>query len=82
MKAYNQGKAAMQAMNQAPANPQAVNAAPAQPIMTPGGPSMEERSEVVEEHLWRHGGPKFKNVQPKSYKILEQQLPQSAIGSK
>lgn len=43
-----------------------------------GGP--EERSEIVEEHLWRHGGPTFKNVQPKSYKILEQQLPQSEMG--
>ncbi|KAM7536071.1 hypothetical protein Aperf_G00000100633 [Anoplocephala perfoliata] len=45
---------------------------------TQGGP--EERSEIVEEHLWRHGGPTFKNVQPKSYKILEQQLPQSEMG--
>ncbi|KAL7060980.1 hypothetical protein AAHC03_09771 [Spirometra sp. Aus1] len=45
----------------------------------PGG--AEERSEIVEEHLWRHGGPLFKNVQPKSYKILEQQLPQSAMGA-
>ncbi|VUZ39217.1 unnamed protein product [Hymenolepis diminuta] len=40
----------------------------------------EERSEIVEEHLWRHGGPTFKNVQPKSYKILERQLPQSEMG--
>lgn len=42
----------------------------------------EDRSEISEEHLWRHGGPTFKNVQPKSYKILEQQLPQSAVGGK
>ncbi|VDD76154.1 unnamed protein product [Mesocestoides corti] len=40
----------------------------------------EERSEIVEEHLWRQGGPKFKNVQPKSYRILQQQLPQSEMG--
>ncbi|KAL5109121.1 PDZ and LIM domain protein Zasp [Taenia crassiceps] len=51
----------------------------ASPAVTPGGP--EERSEIVEEHLWRHGGPTFKNVQPKSYKILEQQLPQSEMGA-
>lgn len=50
----------------------------ASPVASPGGP--EERSEIVEEHLWRHGGPTFKNVQPKSYKILEQQLPQSEMG--
>ncbi|KAH8850980.1 PDZ and LIM domain protein Zasp [Schistosoma japonicum] len=42
----------------------------------------EPRAEIVEEHLWRHGGPTFKNVQPKSYKILEQQLPQSSMGGK
>ncbi|CDS43192.1 PDZ and LIM domain protein Zasp [Echinococcus multilocularis] len=48
------------------------------PTVAQGGP--EERSEIVEEHLWRHGGPTFKNVQPKSYKILEQQLPQSEMG--
>ncbi|CAH8440349.1 unnamed protein product [Heterobilharzia americana] len=42
--------------------------------------SPEPRAEIVEEHLWRHGGPTFKNVQPKSYKILEQQLPQSNMG--
>ncbi|VDP56173.1 unnamed protein product [Schistosoma mattheei] len=42
--------------------------------------SPEPRAEIVEEHLWRHGGPTFKNVQPKSYKILEQQLPQSSMG--
>ncbi|KAH9284455.1 PDZ and LIM domain protein Zasp [Echinococcus granulosus] len=48
------------------------------PTVVQGGP--EERSEIVEEHLWRHGGPTFKNVQPKSYKILEQQLPQSEMG--
>ncbi|CAL8071814.1 unnamed protein product [Calicophoron daubneyi] len=42
--------------------------------------SPEPRSEIVEEHLWRHGGPTFKMVQPKSYKILEQQLPQSSTG--
>lgn len=44
--------------------------------------SPEPRAEIVEEHLWRHGGPTFKNVQPKSYKILEQQLPQSSMGGK
>jgi hypothetical protein len=38
------------------------------------------RSEIVEEHVWRHGGPTFKNVIPKSYKILEQQLPQAEAG--
>ncbi|XP_018648983.1 hypothetical protein Smp_006860.1 [Schistosoma mansoni] len=43
--------------------------------------SPEPRAEIVEEHLWRHGGPTFKNVQPKSYKILEQQLPQSSMGA-
>lgn len=42
--------------------------------------SPEPRAEIVEEHLWRHGGPTFKNVQPKSYKILEQQLPQASVG--
>ncbi|KER27647.1 hypothetical protein T265_05366 [Opisthorchis viverrini] len=45
-----------------------------------GPESQEPRVEIVEEHLWRHGGPTFKNVQPKSYKILEQQLPQSSVG--
>ncbi len=53
-----------------------------QQAATPAGQASgaDERSEIVEEHLWRHGGPTFKNVQPKSYKILEQQLPQSGMG--
>ena len=50
------------------------------PAAAVAGGVPEERSEIVEEHLWRHGGPTFKNVQPKSYKILEQQLPQSEMG--
>ncbi|KAF6770604.1 hypothetical protein AHF37_11120 [Paragonimus kellicotti] len=33
--------------------------------------SPEPRAEIIEEHLWRHGGPTFKKVQPKSYKILD-----------
>ena len=45
--------------------------------VTPNTPSLEPKAEILEEHVWKHGGPKFKNVQPKSYKILEQQLPQS-----
>lgn len=52
------------------------------PVGQPGGGVVDERSEIVEEHLWRHGGPTFKNVQPKSYKILEQQLPQSGAGGR
>ncbi|CAH8663773.1 unnamed protein product [Dicrocoelium dendriticum] len=44
--------------------------------------NQEPRAEIVEEHLWRHGGPTFKKVQPKSYKILEQQLPQASVGGK
>uniref|UniRef100_A0A0R3TH15 ZM domain-containing protein n=1 Tax=Rodentolepis nana TaxID=102285 RepID=A0A0R3TH15_RODNA len=51
-----------------------------QAVSTAAQGAPEERSEIVEEHLWRHGGPTFKNVQPKSYKILEQQLPQSEMG--
>jgi hypothetical protein len=46
-----------------------------------GAPEASEpRSEIVEEHLWRHGGPTFKNVTPKSYKILEATLPQAEAG--
>ena len=45
--------------------------------IVPCSPGLEPRAEILEEHVWKHGGPKFKNVQPKSYKILEQQLPQA-----
>jgi len=48
--------------------------------MNQGGSDEAPRSEIVEEHVWKHGGPTFKNVQPKSYKILEQQLPSSESG--
>ncbi|KAL3315062.1 Synaptopodin 2-like [Cichlidogyrus casuarinus] len=51
------------------------------PVMAPNSPTGgEARAEIVEEHLWKHGGPTYKNVTPKSYKILEQQLPQSESG--
>ena len=35
----------------------------------------EERVQVVEEPTCRLGGPVYKDVQPKTYQILEQQLP-------
>uniref|UniRef100_A0A1I8F7A6 PDZ domain-containing protein n=1 Tax=Macrostomum lignano TaxID=282301 RepID=A0A1I8F7A6_9PLAT len=43
----------------------------------PSEQQQQRQSEVSEEHVWRHGGPTFKNVVPKTYQILESQLPQS-----
>ncbi|THD23726.1 hypothetical protein D915_005618 [Fasciola hepatica] len=35
---------------------------------------------VKEPFLWRHGGPTLKNDQPKSHKVLEQQIPRASVG--
>ena len=40
-----------------------------------GAPSGEEqRSTISEEPTVKFGGPTFKNIQPKTYQILEQEL--------
>ncbi|THD22297.1 PDZ and LIM domain protein Zasp [Fasciola hepatica] len=36
---------------------------------------------VKEPFLWRHGGPTLKNDQPKSHKVLEQQIPRASVGA-
>lgn len=43
-------------------------------------PEPKPRVEVVEEPTCRMGGPTFKKVQPKTYKILESELPASEEG--
>uniref|UniRef100_A0A1I8FD57 PDZ domain-containing protein n=1 Tax=Macrostomum lignano TaxID=282301 RepID=A0A1I8FD57_9PLAT len=45
----------------------------------PSEQQQQRQSEVSEEHVWRHGGPTFKNVVPKTYQILESQLPHRAV---
>ena len=50
----------------------------------PGGPAVapesEPRVQVVEESIPSLGGPKFKDVKPKTYQVLEDELPASEKG--
>ena len=42
--------------------------------------AQKPRVEVVEEPTCRIGGPTFKQVKPKTYKVLESELPASEQG--
>ena len=53
----------------------------------PGGPSAaaappeaEPRVQVVEESIPSLGGPKYKDIRPKTYKVLDDELPASEQG--
>jgi hypothetical protein len=52
--------------------------------MAPGGPAAaareEPRVQVVEESIPSLGGPKYKDVKPKTYQVLESELPASEQG--
>ena len=51
--------------------------------VAPGGPAPqreEPRVQVVEEPIASLGGPKFKDVKPKTYQVLENELPASEQG--
>ncbi|ELU17578.1 hypothetical protein CAPTEDRAFT_128788 [Capitella teleta] len=51
--------------------------------VAPGGPAAqrdEPRVQVVEESIPSLGGPKFKDVKPKTYQVLENELPASEQG--
>lgn len=51
--------------------------------VAPGAPSGREepRVQVVEESIPSLGGPKFKDVKPKTYQVLEEELPASEQGA-
>lgn len=50
--------------------------------VAPGGPQSQDepRVQVVEESIPSLGGPKFKDVKPKTYQVLESELPASEQG--
>ncbi len=43
---------------------------------------VEQRAQVIEEPTIRMGGPIHKQVTPKTYQVLKDELPASAIGGK
>ena len=51
-------------------------------LTSPGGPTTvpaeESRSEIDEQPIPKLGGPTYKQVKPKTYQVLEEQLQQSS----
>ena len=47
-------------------------------VTAPGGPTAmpqeESRSQIDEQHIPKLGGPTYKDVKPKTYQVLEEQL--------
>ena len=44
-------------------------------VLPQAAPASQQRVQVVEEPTMRLGGPTYKNVQPKTYQVLEEELP-------
>ena len=42
----------------------------------------EPRAQVLEEPTVKMGGPMYKQVTPKTYQVLQEELPASEVGSK